>query len=230
MEVLIVDNNKEFANQMCKDLFNHFSQITDRISFDLITEDFENIKLKLKYDIVFLDIKLLEENGIEIAKNIKQKGICNMIVFVSAHAHLVYDSFIVRPFFFLRKSNYQNDLKVFYDLVDDTLTESNLIALKYSGESKMISVNDIIFIESIDHELKIHTKDSVYYDSRTLKSFTEIINSNNFVQIYKSYVINLDFMLSYTTTSVILVENITLPIGRVYKENFIVKLQEYLIK
>lgn len=230
MNVLILDDDKRFAEKIHHDLFNRFSGICDRTSFDIITEHFENINFQSKYDIAFIDIDLNHQNGIEIAKYIRQAGICTIIVFVTAHAHLVYNSLTARPFFFLRKDNYQNDLEVLFDLIDDSFDDGYLLPIKFHGSNEVVAINEIIYVECVAHSLIIHTINKTYTDSRLLKTFLEDTASYDFVQIHKSFAINLNYLLSYTANEVTLAGNNILNIGRAYKTNFLELYQAYLIK
>lgn len=230
MNVLILDDNVEFAYKIKNDLQGRFSTLCDKSYFDIFTDNFSHIPLRTKYDMAFLDIDLKEENGINLAKEIKQRGICKIIIFISSHAHLVYDSLTAQPYFFLRKSEYKNDLDVLFDLLGDSFEDHLFITLKYQGTKQVILVNDIIYVETVNHVLIFHTLNGEYQDNRLLKQFLNEVSQFNFVQIHKSFAINLDYLLNYTSTDVILAGRVNLSIGRTYKTDFIMKYQEYLIR
>lgn len=56
-----------------------------------------------QYDIVFLDIELGEDNGIEIARWIRARYPGTVIIFITGHEQYVYECFQVQPLDFLRK-------------------------------------------------------------------------------------------------------------------------------
>ncbi|MCJ0075572.1 LytTR family transcriptional regulator DNA-binding domain-containing protein [Clostridioides difficile] len=220
MNILIIEDNKEFAYKLKNDLYIHFTALCDRTYFDVLTDNFSRITLNKKYDIIFLDIVLQHENGILIAKQIKEQGMCNIVIFISAHAHLIHESLIVHPYFFLRKSDYDKDLMILFDLLGDSFNDRTFISLKHKGKTQVIQVNDIIYVEALNHNLIVYTIHSHYLDSRLLKNFLTDVCELNFLQIHKSFVINLDFLLSYSRTEVSLTKGINLPIGRTYKQEF----------
>lgn len=230
MNILILDDNEAFADRIRDDLYYHFSGLWDRTYFDRYTKDFSQLTFHQKYDMAFFDIDLCDEDGIRLAKELKQLGLCKKIIFVTAHAHLVYDSLAVRPYFFIRKNEYQNDLKILFSLLDDEFKEKTLLTLKYHGSKQVIQLEDIVYLETMDHVLDIHTLTGAYKDYRLLKDFLMDVPDSNFVQIHKSYAINLDYLLSYNSTEVNLAGNVTITIGRFYKKQFIQKYQEYLLK
>lgn len=230
MNILILDDNKEFANMLKHDLSNYLSGICDKSNFDVIIENFSCISFNKKYDIAFFDIDLFTVNGIELAKELKQKGLCNTIVFVSSYSHLVYDSLTAHPFFFMRKSQYKSDVKILFELLGDSFKQHIFITLKSQGRKNVIDLQDILYLESVEHILMVYTINGVFEDNRKLKVFLSEYKHENFVQIHKSCVINLNYLLNYSTNEVELAGNIHLVIGRTFKNSFLEQYQRFLVQ
>ena len=229
MRILIVEDNEKFAKKLYHDLFIHLSGLADNNTFDIITDDFSNLPNK-RYDICFLDIDLAGDNGIELAKEIKHKGMSNIIVFVTAHHNLVYNSLSAQPYYFIRKKTYEEDIQILFGLLKESFSKKTLIALKSRGNKSVIQLEDIIYIEAIDHAIIIHTTGGQYNDSRPLKEFLQVASFHNLVQIHKSFAINLKFLMSYSSNSVTLIGNFVVNIGRSYKNDFIERYQKYLVE
>lgn len=229
MKILIVEDDITFAKKLHNDLFIHLSDLSDKNTFNIITSNFSNLPNE-RYDLCFLDIDLAGENGIELAKNIKHYGMSNIIVFVTAHQNLVYNSLSAQPYYFIRKKSYKEDIEILFDLLQESFSDKTLIALKSRGNKSVIKLEDVIYIEAIDHAILIHTIDGSYNDSRPLKEFLKTISFPNLVQIHKSFAINLKFLMSYNTASVLLIGNITVNIGRAYKNHFLESYQKYLVE
>lgn len=228
MKILILDDDVTFSKQLKSDLFEYFSDINSRTEYIILNDDFQTFELNFKIDIAFIDIDLVNNNGIEIAKKIRNSGLCNMIVFVTSHAHLIYDSLVVRPFFFIRKSEYQRDLNVFLELIKDMFMERKLLMLKWRGNKSVININDIVYVEAINHMLVVHTVDSIYNDSRLLKTMIEELSGIQFAQIHKSCLVNLRYLINYNASKILLINDISLPIGRTYKQHFLESYEKYL--
>lgn len=71
---------------------------------------------------------------------------------------------------------------------------------------------------------KIITDRHVYTVAKGLKKVMDMISSSQMLRIHKSFVVNLDKIQSYSTSSVV-IENISLPISRANKQAFIEALQ-----
>ena len=230
MKILILDDDISFAKEIHNDLSNHFSGLTDKTEFTVVTNGFSSFQLSEKYDICFLDIDLKDYNGIDIAKHIKQAGLCTVIIFISAHQHLVHDSLIVHPYFFIRKNFYDKDLNILFELIDDLFVNKKLITLNWKKTKTVVSLDNIIYLEASNHVTLIHTINGDFYDTRSLKDFLNDLNYSYFSQIHKAFAINMEYLLSYSSNSILLVGNIDLTIGRAYKTEFNKQYQEYLIK
>ena len=186
---------------------------------------------KKNYDLCFLDIDLAGDNGIELAKTIKQKGMSNLIVFVTAHQNLVYNSLSAQPYFFIRKNAYDDDIAILFELFNESFSKKTLLSLKSKGTKSVIKAEDIIYIESTDHAVLVHTSDGSYRDAHSLKEFLDNTSLHiPLIQIHKSFVINLNYLISYSATTVTLLGNTTLNIGRSYKNHFIERYQIYLVE
>lgn len=230
MEILIVDDDKKFSDILENDLKNHFKKRQDKVNITIINNNFNDYSLSNKYHIVFLDIDLVTDNGLIIAKQLRELDNNIIIVFISSKNTLVFKTFVVKPFFFIRKSDYKIDLIYFFEILDKYFKKNTFISLDSRATQVHIPIDSIIYIESHEHQLTIHSKKEVYYDSSSLTGFLQKLQSINFIQIHKSYIINFDYLKGIDKGEVLLIENIKLPIGRKYKNNFIEKYQEYLIK
>lgn len=228
MRILIIDDEENFCLQLKHDLSLYIGEITDDLEFKIISNDFHHHLIDEKYDLIFIDIDLKDHNGIEIAKDIRNSGLGELFVFVTAHAHLVYDTFIVHPFFFIRKDNYKNDMAVFVDLLPERFQKDGFLMMKWKGHKRAINISDIIYIESMDHSLLIHTIQDTFYDSHLLMEILKSLNQANFVQIHKSYIINMKYLVNYNSSTVQMIKEIQLSIGRKYKQSFLERYTKYL--
>lgn len=67
-----------------------------------------------------------------------------------------------------------------------------------SGRSNLIvPVNQIVFIRSSSPYIEIHTADKKHLHSETLKSMVEKLDPDQFMQIHKSTIVNLQQVVSY---------------------------------
>lgn len=98
------------------------------MNINVVTDHFDQIEGT--YDVIFMDIELNDKNGIEIAKYHKDKHNC-LVIFTSSHENLVFNTFQVEPFQFIRKNHYDYDKNiVFKQLKRNYLLFISLLHLK----------------------------------------------------------------------------------------------------
>lgn len=98
------------------------------------------------------------------------------------------------------------------------------IYINFNQRKKRIRIRDIKWIEAMGDYSKIITDRHVYTVGKGLKKVMDMISSSQMLRIHKSFVVNLDKIQSYSSSSVV-IENISLPISRANKQAFIEALQ-----
>lgn len=95
------------------------------------------------------------------------------------------------------------------------------------GKKALIDFSEILYVESQNNHIKIILENGKKAVERiALKDFIERL-SPHFLQIHKSYVINMQKVEKYTATEVIIHRH-HLPIGRSYKHKFKDQMKSYL--
>jgi DNA-binding LytR/AlgR family response regulator len=97
---------------------------------------------------------------------------------------------------------------------------SDVVFIKSGYEHIKIEVEDIRFIRSDADYTEIYTKNQKYLSQETLKYWQEYLNPNKFSRIHKSYILNISKIKKIIGNQVQLNGNENLPIGRVYKDEF----------
>ena len=98
VKILIIDDDKKFTDTLKDDVIKFFQRIDDKAIITVINENFRQVDLFNNYHIVFLDIDLLTDNGLTIAKQLRELDSNAMIIFVSSRSNLVFKTFVVSQF------------------------------------------------------------------------------------------------------------------------------------
>lgn len=230
MLIKIVDDDQVFAKKIESMVYDGFKDIFLDYSIDCITSNFEDRYFE-KGDIFFLDIDLKEKNGIKIAEKIRENNSNAIIIFVSAMNDMIFDSLIVQPFYFIRKDNFDRDMKIACTLIQKYINKNHkIITFDFNGKKTAIQLSDIIYLESFLHEITIHAPFNDYKYSSTFNKMMLFINSTNIVRIHKSYLVNLFWVKEIYKEEMILNNGITLKIGKKYRQDVLKKYKEYLLK
>jgi len=200
-------------------------------SFENAVEAFNFIQQN-KVDLIFLDIQMPKISGLKLIKSLK---IAPKIILTTAYREYAVEAFeldaldyMVKP---ITQERFMKAISKF-NYYHNTLTENLQIAdnfkdayifLKTGTQQTKIYLKDIIYIEGLKDYVKVHTRDKVLLASERLSYMEQKLPENKFSRIHKSFIVALPKITHYTSEQ-ISIGNTTLPIGRVFKNEFLKKL------
>lgn len=103
------------------------------------------------------------------------------------------------------------------------------ILFEYKGRKTSLKVSEIIYAESLGHNVILHTIDNTYEFRSNFQSLLKKFDHVKFTRIHKSYVININKVLEIRKNDICLEDNIILPIGRKYKATVLDDYKESLL-
>lgn len=169
------------------------------------------------YDLIFLDIYLPDMTGMALGRRIRQSpnnSFCP-IVYLSQHTDAALKLFATQPVDFLIKPVSAERIRHIVDSVRfGTLGRS--IEIKQGRRMIRIMQRDIIYMESIQRLLMIHTRQQSF---RTYHKMTDFDLSYPIVRIHQSFQVNLDYAAQVTKHQIYLFDQTVLPISRRYQED-----------
>lgn len=179
-----------------------------------------------KPDILFLDVEMGGINGVELAKKLPP-GV--FLVFTTAYAEYALDGFELNAVDFLHKpfsfSRFEKAIQKAVELkklheMQGLPSDHETIVLKAEYKQIPILLSDIVYIESMGNYVRVHLINKQTVLSQvSMKNIIELLPSDRFVRIHKSFVIARIRMASCTKKQVTLYGGIELPIGRNYAAN-----------
>lgn len=230
MNCLVLDDDKNFSLKLKKDVEKFLDNIFSKYSIDIINENFNNIANYAKCNLIFVDIDLKESNGIDLVKKLQLLESNATIIYISSRQEFVFSSLSTTPFYFVRKQNYDGDIKDVFKLLKHYYEKTEkIITFDYYGRKTSIFLRDIHYIVSYGHDISIVTDNEVYTYRSTLKDIIEFIGSNIIVRVQKAYAVSLMFIKEVNGKNIILKDNTMIPMGKSYNKIFMIKYREYLI-
>ena len=145
------------------------------------------------YDIYILDIDMPGMDGFELATKIYEKESNSVIVFCTNHENLVFETFKLNAFYFVRKSMLEEDLvntiKKFLNSVP--AGRKTYIARTKYGETRIL-LKDIVYFTVAGNDLYIHLNNGKDFSERkSMKKLQEEISAEDmFIQISQNYLVN----------------------------------------
>lgn len=154
-------------------------------------------------DIVFLDIKMPNMSGIELAYKILTKRDNIFIVFQTAYEEHALEAFQIGAIDYLLKPYTLEDIKKVFNRVEKLRSikqKTKFMVKLVSGDYKIISSDDIFYIKAELKDSLIRTKEDYIYYPLSISKFQEKLKNDNFIRVHKSYLINIDKISIIRTT------------------------------
>lgn len=216
MKVLIIDDDLVFGKKLGNLINEKFGNEKNDI---VIKINVSSIDLKQKFDYYFIDIMLEGENGINCGKMILDKNYFAKIIYMSSEESLVYDTFASKVYFFIRKENLKHDLeRLWIKINQDNVKNTDYIEIISDRRRQMILKKEIIYIESNRNKCQIYMIKEQYEVYRTLKSFLNELDSNQYFRLNSYTIINLEYVKSVSGKEVVLINGESFVLKRNYND------------
>lgn len=175
-----------------------------------------------KVEVLFLDIQLPELNGLSFLKTITNPP---KVIVTTAFQNYAIEAFeeavvdyLLKPFsyerFFKSVTRVRNDV-----IYQNKEIDKNLFL--YSDKTLFkINVDDILFLSAEVDYVKVVTEEKDYLILDSLRNWNEKLQSFNFIQVHRSYSINIDKIKKVYGNQVFIGDK-AIPIGKTFKDDFL---------
>ena len=172
----------------------------------------EMLKSVYDFDISFLDIKMGEISGIDLAKQIrtnqennnKNKG---LIIFVTSYREFMEEAFDVNAFHYITKPI--NEIK-FAEVFSKAIKEinnaknqlKNFIIIKHLNTKRKVYLKDIYYVESNNKKVNFHT---TYGELEIYEKMDNLEKElgDTFFRSHRCYLVNMEKITEYTSNYII---------------------------
>lgn len=233
MQALIVDDEPLARNEL-KYLLNQIGSFSQIEEAENIEETLEQL-LSHEFDVIFLDINLMEESGLDLAKKINKMKHAPHIIFATAHDTYAVQAFeleatdyILKPF---EKSRIEQAIKKItyaeshHTIETKQVNQDEVLPIEIEDRIYVLNINDIIAISVNQGVTTINTVETEYETSEPLSFYEKKLNDTKFLRIHRASIINKKHIQSVehwfnSTYQVTLTGNIKLQVSRSYMKTF----------
>lgn len=190
-------------------------------------------------DILFLDIQMPGENGIEIAKRMRRQNQRTVLIFVTALKEYVFEAFDVGAFHYLVKpfddEKFREVLLRAVEqywqinvLVQQRKAEERYILIKAGGVRTRIFVKDIVYAEVYNRKVMIHCQDEeIEYYGRL--SDLEKQLGEDFFRPHRAYLVHFRYVVQYDASRIRMGKGTALMAKQKYPE-FVKRYMQYVCR
>lgn len=180
-----------------------------------------------RIDLMFLDINMPEITGLDFLKSLPDPP---YVIITTAYREYAIDGYDLDVIDFLLKPiSFERFLKA----INRYCNRSGSVHKNSTGQSQSvpsrhvfiqdgkniykISFDDLLYLEGFGEYVKVVTVSKTHLVRDSLSDFEQKLPGDRFLRIHKSYIVNLEKITGYSSVHVML-KNIELPIGRIFRE------------
>lgn len=192
------------------------------------------LKTDKAFDIIFLDYQMSGINGMDVARELRQRNMACSIVFVTSYPQFVFESFEVQPYrFYVKPIAHAEIITLLNAFIKHQKMLSPIIVINDS-EQQVISAKDILYLEGDGKYCIIRTSTNTYRSSKTLAQVHALLPQHCFYRSHKSYVVNLYGICSFDRGIATLINGEAAKIGRSkiseFKQIYKQFIRDYYVK
>lgn len=189
------------------------------------TEEALRYLRKYPVDLLFLDIQMPSQSGIDLYKTIQQQ---TMVIFTTAYSEYAVEGFdlqaidyLLKPFTRDRFAQAVHKARDYYHHLMHTGTAGEAYLFIRADYSLLkIAHADILYIEGLDDYVKIYLLGQKPVVARmTLKALTEKLPAHDFLRVHRSYIVSLK-QVAQVRNKTISVGDAEIPVGSSYEPAF----------
>jgi len=230
ISIAICDDSIKMVNSLDESIKEYAGNTDKKIRTFLFTDGVEMLEnYSGKFDIIFLDIKMPQMNGIEVAKKIREKDANVIIIFLTSLVQYALDgykvnasNYLVKP---ITKKRLESELEWWIRKIEQK-DEPYICFHNDKGNYKVL-LKDISYIETYNRNLLIHTGQQNVVCYWKMKDMEDKVASYGFARNHSSFIVNLFYVENIEKNDVKLSTGERLPISKTKKKEFMEKLAEY---
>lgn len=235
MRIAIIDDiasernelHKRLSVLLCKYTMN--AQILEYKNGEAFLADAK----KENFALVFMDIYLKKENGVDIAKKLRNFDQNCILVFTTTSTDHALEGFRVRALQYLVKPYSDQELnKLFDEILERLPAPDKYIDIHIVGGTTRLRLCEIMYAEHFQHRIHIHTADG--QTTITRQTFTDFIakikGDERFFLCNRGVIINLEFADDFDGTAFTLKNGQTISVSRDNAKSARIAFGDFLFK
>ena len=197
-------------------------------------------------ELIFVDINMPDMTGVAFVQSLEKQA---MVIFTTAYAEYAIEGYkleaidyLLKPFglkdiqraaekaqslyelWLLRDKQLAENSAVQSDESAEVADDKEYISVHADRKTSLVKVSNIVYLESAGEYVRMHLADgSKLVTLFRLKNMESSLPSSMFMRVHRSYIINLNYVSSYTKGRIFLDGDDYVPIGESYKEAFLAR-------
>ena len=219
IKIAFCDDDMEVLHQMNELLDRYRVERNEDITYVAFQSPFElltEIEKGIRPDILFLDVVMPGQNGMDVAKKIRQYDTNMKIIFLTSSPEFAVESYSVGAYFYQLKPIWEGS---FFRLMDAVLAEcekkkKNSLILRSKDGITRIDLQQLEYCEVLGRKLLFHLEDGAVLESAgSLDDLAgQLMQYSNFFRPHRSFLVNMEYIQNISSRSIKMVNDAEIPI------------------
>ena len=219
IKIAFCDDEMEVLHQMNELLDRYQVERNEDITYAAFQSPFElltEIEKGIRPDILFLDVVMPGQNGMDVAKEIRQYDTNMKIIFLTSSPEFAVESYTVGAYFYQLKPIWEES---FFRLMDSVLSEcekkkKNSLILRSKDGITRIDLQQLEYCEVLGRKLLLHLENGAVLESAgSLDDLAgQLMQYSNFFRPHRSFLVNMEYIQNISSRSIKMVNDAVIPI------------------
>lgn len=232
IKIAIVEDDEEEAKTLLNCIERYMNEKQNKLNCTRFYDAESFLNSQTAFDMVFMDIMLPNQTGMEAAFKLRQRDNNIVIIFVTTMAQFALKGYEVNALDYILKP-------VSYERF--TLKMQKAIEIIKSNSAQFFVVNDVkgvvkvsssevYYIDVAGHKLTWHTVNGNYSEYGSLSDLEAMLNSHNFMRCNACYLVNPNYIARVNSIgqTVVLANGEELKISQPKRKAFLTELTNWL--
>ena len=219
IKIAFCDDEMEVLHQMNELLDRYQVERNEDITYAAFQSPFElltEIEKGIRPDILFLDVVMPGQNGMDVAKEIRQYDTNMKIIFLTSSPEFAVESYTVGAYFYQLKPIWEES---FFRLMDAVLAEcekkkKNSLILRSKDGITRIDLQQLEYCEVLGRKLLFYLENGAVLESAgSLDDLAgQLMQYSNFFRPHRSFLVNMEYIQNISSRSIKMVNDAEIPI------------------
>ena len=219
IKIAFCDDEMEVLHQMNELLDRYQVERNEDITYAAFQSPFElltEIEKGIRPDILFLDVVMPGQNGLDVAKEIRQYDTNMKIIFLTSSPEFAVESYTVGAYFYQLKPIWEES---FFRLMDSVLSEcekkkKNSLILRSKDGITRVNLQQLEYCEVLGRKLLFHLENGAVLESAgSLDDLAgQLMQYSNFFRPHRSFLVNMEYIQNISSRSIKMVNDAEIPI------------------
>lgn len=219
IKIAFCDDDMEVLHQMNELLDRYRVERNEDITYAAFQSPFElltEIEKGIRPDILFLDVVMPGQNGMDVAKEIRQYDTNMKIIFLTSSPEFAVESYSVGAYFYQLKPIWEES---FFWLMASVLSEcekkkKNSLILRSKDGITRVNLQQLEYCEVLGRKLLFHLENgAVLEGAGSLDDLAgQLMQYSNFFRPHRSFLVNMEYIQNISSRSIKMVNDAVIPI------------------